>query len=1326
MEMGVTLHVPRRRPRPLELVVRWQGPQTARGLRAALAAHLGQPVGSVLVAGRLLADDAVVGVPPLVDGASLAVVPSSSPAPPPNVPVAALELVVVGGPDAGRSRVLTPPGFDVGRHPRAGMRLDDTSLSRRHAHVEVGTDGVRVRDLGSTNGVLVDGRAVRVADVDTRSTLVIGRTTLRLRRVTGAGLPLAFPGDGTVTVTAAPSPGPATTTARHVDAPTPPVHPPPGRVPWVAALVPLPVALVLAALLGPHLLAFALLGPVMVLGTAVGDRLSGRRQRRTAAAGHERAVGAAREVLATALAAEERERHLAHPDPHVVLRRAERRSAGLWAAAAPVVRLGLGDVAARTTWGEAGHAAPATARGVPVVVDLAETGCLGIVGGEDDAGRLLDWVLGQLCTSLPPGRLHLRPVPGSLRREWWRVPHARGQASTGAVRLGVERAVDVPSEPAAGDRDIRVVLAPDVASLPAACRVRVEPAEPGGHVLVAGDGRRTPFVADGVGPWWADLVARSLAPLRLPAAPGAGPGADGDRLTLGGLLGGDRLTPDRLRAGWEAPDAGPVALVGTTAGGPWTIELARDGPHLLVGGTTGSGKSEFLRTLVTGLATASPPERLALLLVDFKGGAAFGPCAHLPHVVGLVTDLDEHLARRVLTSLRAELRRREQVLAAAGVADVADLGPGPPAVPRLVVVVDEVRALVDELPELVSGLVRIAAQGRSLGIHLVLATQRPAGTVTPEIQANVDLRVSFRVRDRSDSVDVLDAPDAASLAPGAPGLGYARGGDGALTAFRTALVAPDAAPGLEVVDRDRATAAADAPPDRAAETAAVVDDVVAAAAARGVPAPSPPWLPPLPRVVSRSDPGTGAGVVALVDEPDLQRRRSLRWDPAAAPWRVVGRPLTGRTTALRAVAVAAARTCPPDRLHVHVLDASGGLADLVSLPHVGTWCRVDDPEVPAELVAHLEAEVSERRTEVSIRGARPDLLLVVDGWEQLVECDDPRSADPTSERVLRLLRDGSGVGVHGVVGGGRSLLHSRWTALGGTAVLLGRVDALDAVVAGVHERDLPRDPPPGRGVLAGEGRELQIVDTTPADLAATVSGGAGETPGSRPWRHRPLPALVRRLDLGHRHVPGLLLLGAAGPQATGWSWEPAATEGRWLVTGPPRSGRTTTLCTLAESALEDGRSVALLSARTGRRPWPRLPSVALLGSDDVDALASLRRADPRLVVLVDDADRLDDAPVRPLVSEIADLAARDGGAVVVATTTAALTNRFRGLDVETARTGCGLVLSPRPEDGEVLRIRPRPGPARLPGRGVVVTHGQALAVQVLLPQSADAPSSSAS
>uniref|UniRef100_UPI001916297E FtsK/SpoIIIE domain-containing protein n=1 Tax=Cellulomonas citrea TaxID=1909423 RepID=UPI001916297E len=200
---------------------------------------------------------------------------------------------------------------------------------------------------------------------------------------------------------------------------------------------------------------------------------------------------------------------------------------------------------------------------------------------------------------------------------------------------------------------------------------------------------------------------------------------------------------------WNRPPAGLVLTLGRTSDGSvLEIDLVRDGPHLLIGGTTGSGKSELLVTLVTAVALRYPPDRVAMLLVDFKGGTGVGAAAGMPHVLEHLCDLAPAQATRTLTGLTAELRRRERLLADAGAADLADLDPrSRQTPPRLLVVIDEFRALLDEVPEAGSVLARLAAQGRALGVHLVLATQRPAGAVGPDLRANVSARLCLRVAD---------------------------------------------------------------------------------------------------------------------------------------------------------------------------------------------------------------------------------------------------------------------------------------------------------------------------------------------------------------------------------------------------------------------------------------------------------------------------------------------------------------------------------------------------------------------------------------------------
>ncbi len=1264
MEMTLTVHVPRRRPHPVDVVVEWSGRTTVAALCAALADHLGEPVPGLSSGGRVLPPDAEVGMPPLLHGASVSVVtPPAGGAQVTTVvpePRSVLDLVVVGGPDAGRRHPLSPPGVAVGRAPAAGLVVDDESLSRNHLYVAVGSGGVTIEDRLSTNGVVIDGvRVDTVTPVDATSTVVIGSTTLRLRRAGGPGPPTRHPGDGTVRVSPTPGPAAALTDLR-VACPEAPPERPRARVPWLAAAAPVPVAIALAFFLGPQLLLFAALGPVSLLAGALGDRWGFGRARRRELAAHAQALEQARARLAEALLRERERLDRAHPDPAAVLATAERRLGGIWSGEGGTrVRLGLGDVPTRVAWVEGATQTHPPVAHAPLVVDLAELRCLGVVGSVAFTDGHLANLVGQLCTANAPHELSVSVASGDLQWSWVaRLPHADGSvpqpsrppSSWGGGnpqgRAGRLHVLVVPRHgpgstglvtAALADGAVVLVAATTRADLPGACGAVVRRVD-SGHLLDGPNACMT-FVPDLVAPWWVDRLSRALAPLRCsdPRATARMP----SRLTLADALGGE-LTGAAVADRWRArevtapgsPSATPTlaAVVGSTQQGPFVVDLCRDGPHVLVGGTTGSGKSEFLRTLVTSLAVAAPPEELTFVLVDFKGGAAFGPCSGLPHVVGLVTDLDDHLVSRALASLRAELRRRERILATVGASDLAGYErlrvPGAEQVPRLVVVVDELRALVEELPEFVTGLVRLAAQGRSLGVHLVLATQRPSGALSAEVQANVSLRIAFRMRDRADSVDVLDDGAAAGIAPSTPGRALARGADGSLVTFQSATVAApraraDAGVGLSVrpvvgdgaPGRSRATGdetGNDAPP-------ALVAAVREAHRLRGGDLPRSPWMAPLPAMVSSGNgngngngdgdgDGTGNGdgsasgehsvVVGLVDEPDLQRVTSLQWDATDGLWLLAGGAGSGRTTALRALALAAAGRFGPESLHLHVLDGQGSLADLGTLAHLGTRARVDDVRACASLVQHLRSEVDRRRAAAvsappgataqrRAAGAPPTILLLVDGWEQLVEAHPAHGSDHLTGMLLRVLRDGRSVGVVGAVTGGRSLLHPRWGEVAGRTFLMGRVDPLDAALAGLRATDAPRDPPPGRAVRVHDKREVQFAQVHSSETTTTARGAARRPAHGAAWRWVSLPTVVRRDELplvtggqaGVDHHPVReLLLGVGGEQAASVSWCPETHGRRLLVVGPPRSGRTNALRVITESLCATGRLVAVITS----------------------------------------------------------------------------------------------------------------------------------------------------
>jgi hypothetical protein len=215
------------------------------------------------------------------------------------------------------------------------------------------------------------------------------------------------------------------------------------------------------------------------------------------------------------------------------------------------------------------------------------------------------------------------------------------------------------------------------------------------------------------------------------------------------------------------------------------------------------------------------------------------------------------------------------------------------------------------------------------------------------------------------------------------------------------------------------------------------------------------------------------------------------------------------------------------------------------------------------------------------------------------------------------------------------------------------------------------------------------------------------------YRHELDPALQSMASGSNTMGPAVLV--GLGPQGVPRCWQPESDGRRLLVTGPPRSGRTTTLRVLAESLCAGGREVAVLTARprlSGRLPWP--DEAVLVGPNEADLLVRLRQGRPDLAVLVDDADLLDDSPVLPVLRELTGLVERDDGLVVVSTTTAALAGRFRGLDVEVSRYGCRLVLDPAGQPRDLLDGHRADGIPRLPGRALFVAQGEGTEVQVLL------------
>jgi S-DNA-T family DNA segregation ATPase FtsK/SpoIIIE len=733
--------------------------------------------------------------------------------------------------------------------------------------------------------------------------------------------------------------------------------------------------------------------------------------------------------------------------------------------------------------------------------------------------------------------------------------------------------------PAAGV--VSISVSDDLASLPAETVVSVQlgrsaSEDPVAAVAQGGNVVRDVF-AEGVTAEHAETVARALAPLFEVAGTSEGrsalPSASVDQLAI---LGVPSPTPDAVLRRWQQTSrAEAKGAVGVDVAGPLTVDLVKDGPHALIAGTTGAGKSELLQTLVASLALTARPDALTFLLVDFKGRSAFKDCEALPHTVGVLSNLDGRLVERALDAIQAELRWRETELSRAGARDFEEYervnrGADGKRIPRLVIVVDELKELADAYGQSVPRLNQTARLGRGLGVHLVLATQKPASVPgLADLRANTDLRICLRVQDEADSRDLIGVPDAAAIPRGAPGRAIARMSDGRVVAFQagylgdalgqepkarrvpTAVRSFTAATVGEPLPSPLRFATAGAQPVGPTKLQALVEAMGEAARQLSLPAPRRPWLPPLPAAVTLDDPrldqpvaGAGAGAgdrgaaafaVGLLDIPAEQRQEPLVFDfDEVGHVLVSGRTRSGRTTVLRTLGGAVGARSSPGDVHLYGLEfRRRSLQDLERLPHCGGVAGADDPERMERKLDLLHAEIDRRGQVMGSCGSLlehrqttprdrqlPYVIVLCDNYESFYERFSYEDGGRLVERFDWLLREGPARGIHFVVTADQRAAMHRLSAIVDAQLVLRPTDQDAPPALGAIVRGGLADMPPGRGFWMAGPHEAQVALLTASasgeaqaralvELAGKASAAAQGLPRERlPARVGALPASV--------------------------------------------------------------------------------------------------------------------------------------------------------------------------------------------------------------------------